>query len=248
MGAVPTPPPEQTLAQIKAYAGECLGPRAAALMANPKVLPLTLLKIRNGASVEDAVLAEVYSNCTQDSRMADEFLAFFLNDLARLGHGTLSPGLRRFLDTGDLVQSVVGDLWPSLIELEFRGRDSFLALLAARLRWKAADRARVMTADKRREDMRLSISPERNPPSAHTPSPVSELVHEEEWQQMALALARMPEREQRLLRSHLRGDSWKDIADQEGLAAESARKAVQRALQLLRKFIHTRTGGDSSSL
>lgn len=188
---------------------------------------------RRALAIEDAVLAELHACLTDDSALTDEFVAYFLADLDRLGHGRLAPGLKRFLDTGDLVQSVLGDLWPELAALRFESRDSFLALLAARLRWKASDSARAAQAGKRREDQRADLLAEDLAQTA-TPGPATELVRAEEWQQLALSLARLPDRDRALVRGHLRGLSWEVLAGEHDLQPESARKAVQRALEKLR--------------
>lgn len=226
--------PEQIADAARAFAAQRLGPRSQQVVADPARLALVVARVtRRGAAPEDAVLAELHGSLAEDPILSDEFLAFFLADLDRLGHGRLSPGLKRFLDTGDLVQSVLGDLWPELAELRFESRDSFLALLAARLRWKASDSARAAKAGKRREDKRAEL-PAQEFAAAETPGPATELVQAEEWQQVALSLARLPDRDRDLVRGHLRGASWQELADQHQLQPESARKAVQRALDRLR--------------
>ncbi len=224
--------------QVHAFAAEWLGTASHAALQDADLLALVLSRRRAGANLDDAVLGVIFDRCREDANVAEEFVAFFLSDLARLGRGTLSPGLRRFLDTGDLVQSVVGDLWPDLLELDFLSRDQFLALLAARLRWKAADQARALRSGKRREDLRVSLGDDARSPVSHGATPMTELVAEEEWEEVVIALARMPERERRLLRGHLRGTSWSELGVAEGLQPESARKAVQRALDRIRSGLH----------
>ena len=120
---------------------------AVSLLYVPADQPAMLAKSRGrgaGAVIvdlEDAVLAEVHRVAKTDARVADEFVGYFLSDLMRLGGSALSPGLRRFLDTGDLVQSVLGDLWPELASVRFETRGRFLSYLARRLGWKAGDKA-----------------------------------------------------------------------------------------------------------
>ena len=226
--------PEQIADAAQAFAAQRLGPRSQTVLGDPARLALAVARVtRRGQAPEDAVLAELHGQLEADPTLVDEFLAYFLSDLDRLGHGRLAPGLRRFVDTGDLVQSVLGDLWPELSGIRFESRDSFLALLAARLRWKASDSARAAKAGKRREDLRSEL-PAQDFASAETPGPATELVRAEEWQQVALSLARLPERDRDLVRGHLRGESWQELAAAYGLQPESARKAVQRALERLR--------------
>lgn len=227
-------PPEQIAVAAQSFAVQRLGPRSCAVLDDPARMALVVARARRRAlAIEDAVLAELHACLNDDAALTDEFVAYFLVDLDRLGHGRLAPGLKRFLDTGDLVQSVLGDLWPELAALRFESRNSFLALLAARLRWKASDSARAAQAGKRREDQRAEVATEDFAQTT-TPGPATELVRAEEWHQLALSLARLPDRDRDLVRGHLRGLSWAELAEQHGLQAESARKAVQRAIERLR--------------
>lgn len=238
----PSLEPAEVAAAAVDFAAQRLGPGCARLMQQPAVQALVVAKVRArvssasgqaaDASPADAVLAVIHSRLESDRDLADEFLSFFLTDLHRLGHGALGPGLRRYLDSGDLVQSVMGDLWPELAAFQFESRDSFLALLAARLRWKAADGARHLRAGKRREDLRAAADADLL--AADHPGPSTELVAAEEWQQTALALSRLPQRDRELVRAHLSGKSWADVAAIHEMKQESARKAVQRALAKLR--------------
>lgn len=236
--------PVDAAAAARDFAAHHLGPASSHLLQNPANQALVVSKMR-ASSTADAVLAVLHSKLNGNDPAADEFLSFFLSDLQRLGHGALGPGLRRFLDSGDLVQSVLGDLWPELATLKFESRDSFLALLAARLRWKAADGARQLRAGKRREDMRQEV--DASFMADAQPGPATELVAAEEWQQTALALARLPQRDRELVRAHLRGLSWTEVAEAHSMKAESARKAVQRALAKLRDQAGPAEGRDSGS-
>jgi RNA polymerase sigma factor (sigma-70 family) len=234
----PTPSPDP-LQGLNAFAAKLLGPTSVALLEDPATLALLQARLRAGVVAEDALLGLVHQRARDDRALAEEFLQFFFEDLQRLGHGRMAVGLRRFVETGDLVQSVVGDLWPRLFDLEFRGRDAFLALLAARVRGKAADRARAMKSGRRREDRRVGGGDEAGVDwegSTDSPGPMTELVAREEYEAMALALNRLPERERRLLRAHLAGQDWASIAAAEGLQPESARKAVQRAVRRAREW------------
>lgn len=225
-------PPDAIARAARDVAGR-VGARATELLREPAVLALVVARTRRAATVEDAVLAELHARL-DDARLADEFVAFFLADLDRLGHQALGPGLRRYVDTGDLVQSVLGDLWPEFRSLRFDSRDAFTALLAARLRWKASDQARALRSGKRREDLRQNAdaAPEA---STAQPGPATEFVRAEDFERAALALAGLPDRERALVRGHLRGQTWSELAAEHGLQAESARKAVQRALAAVRK-------------
>ena len=116
------------------FAREQLGPASERVVSTAAAQALILSRIRGGIMVEDAVLAEVHAAARLDQRAADEFLAYFLDDAHKKGRRLLSDGLRRFLETGDLVQSVFGEVWTSIADLNFETRAQFVALLAQRLR------------------------------------------------------------------------------------------------------------------
>src|SRR5262245_49417445 len=93
--------------EVLQFARDKLGPSSEALLSDPAVQALVLSRLRHGTDLEDAVLAEAHRAASTDRRVADEFIAYFLADLMKLGHHTRSSALRRFLETGDLVQSVL---------------------------------------------------------------------------------------------------------------------------------------------
>jgi len=210
---------------------QSLGPESGALLSQEKILSAVQKRVQAGITMEDAVLSEVHQKASENRLLADEFLAHFLSDFLRLGHGALSPGLRRFLDTGDLVQSVLGDLWTELAGIRFESRGAFLSLLAQKLRWKAMGHARGLRAGRRREDLRTPISLSRLSVPTGGGSPPSLAAGKEETDRFLLALVRLPERDRTILRLHFRGTALAEIAAQVGLAPRSASVALQRAIQ-----------------
>ena len=177
-------------------------------MAHPASQALFLSRLRNGAELEDAVLALVHGAMAEDRQVANEFLAYFLNDVLRTGRPMLSPALRTFLDTWDLAQSVFGDLWPQLLDVRFESRAQFLSLLRQRLSWKASNRARGLASHLRTASERAeSVDP---PDDAPSPERLADLREAEE--RMILAMVRLPERDRALLEAHLRGESAGDLA------------------------------------
>ena len=109
---------------------------------------------------EDAVLKIVHQLAPTDRAIADEFFGHFLSALMRIGHFSISEGLRRFVETGDLVNSVAGSLWRDIEKTEFHTRRQFLTYCGQRLQWKAADQSRGLTSGKRREDMHREVDVE----------------------------------------------------------------------------------------
>jgi hypothetical protein len=142
----------------------------------------------------------------------------------------ISAGLHRFLDTWDLAQSVLGDLWPQLGSLKFENRARFISLLAQRLSWKSTGRARELARGKRREDLRDPTPPEELDLAETGLSPLSLAGVSEERERLVLILMRLSERDRLLLRMHLRGAALNEIMAETGLAYEAARKALLRAI------------------
>lgn len=216
------------------FAREHLGPASERALSSPEAQALVISRVRAGASIEDASLWFVHREGRSDARVADEFVAYFLADLLAIARPALAPGLRRFLDSGDLVQSVLGDLWREVTSLNFESRPAFLAFLAQRLRWKAMDHNKALQRDRRREDRRIDARPEELALAGRERAPDSLVGARDEWDQLALRILRLPDRDRELVRLHLRGERMEGIATALGLQHEAARKALQRALTRLR--------------
>ena len=149
-----------------------------------------------------------------------------------------SSRLRRFLDTGDLVLSVFGDLWGDLGGLRFESRHQFTALFAQRMGWKAADQARRMTAQRRSEDRRVAAAPEdlELPAEGGDAQPLHLAIQSEEKQRLILILLRLKERDRELLTLHLKDLSLEAIAERTGLKYDAARQALGRAIRRAREL------------
>ncbi len=229
--------PERLAAETLRFARDRLGPASEGLLADPAVQVLVISRVRNGFDLEDAVLAEVHRATVASGRIADEFLAYFLTDLMRVGHRLRSSALRRFLDTGDLVQSVVGDLWPELQSVRFETRGRFLSYLSRRLRWKAVDRSRALEADKRREDQRTEADAADLELDAESDSPHAAVEEEEDRSRLALVLLRLSERDRGILALFLKDFPLPEIAAQVGLSYDAARMALHRAIRRARRLL-----------
>jgi RNA polymerase sigma factor (sigma-70 family) len=223
--------------EILEYGVRALGPRSVAVLSDPVVQALVLSRIRAGAELPDAVLAEIHSRAGLDRELANEFLGYFVLDSHRSGRRLISPFLQRFVDTGDLVQSIFGDLCDDFSRLQFETRAQFISLLAMRLRWKAQDHARRLGSNRRGEDHRAEADPGDLALPDTQPSPASAAIAEEERERLALAILRLPERDRLLVRLHLQGTPLSEIMQQTGLSHEAARKAVQRAVIRAREAV-----------
>jgi RNA polymerase sigma factor (sigma-70 family) len=223
-------------ARILEFARGQLGPRSERCLREPGALDAVRSQIEAGAELADAVLGHVHSRLKQDPRLADEFAAHFVFDLMLMGRISMasSSRLRRFLDTGDLVLSVFGDVWADFGDVAFKSRNQYKKLFAQRLDWKAADQVRRMTASTRREDLR---SPQQPDELHGTPDdPLRDAIRKEEREQLILLLLRLKDRDRRLVSLHLKGEPLEAIAASEGLTPESARKALARAIEQARQL------------
>jgi RNA polymerase sigma factor (sigma-70 family) len=240
------PAPERIEADILAFAAAKLGPASERLLREPEALADAAAQLRAGRDVSDVVLAKVHASMSGRRQLADEFAGYFLFDLMRMGKLSMasSSKLRRFLDTGDLVLSVFGDLWGDVASLQFQSTDQFRSLFAKRMNWKASDQARRLRSGRRREDQRVAEQPEEMDLSApeHEGAPLPQLIRSEERERLILILLRLNERERRLLTLKLKDLPLEEIARDVQLSPESARRALDRALAHARQLAGLRPG------
>jgi RNA polymerase sigma factor (sigma-70 family) len=226
--------------RILDFARTELGPSSERALRSAAAREPVHARLRAGQPLEDAVLAQIHARIGNDRRLADEFAAYFLFDLMKMGKLSMTSTnrLRRFLDTGDLVLSVFGDLWEGVDSLKFESRGQFKALFARRLDWKASDQARRMDTGRRREDLRADESlRECDMRVAETETaPVPGAIRREERERLILILLRLKERDRRLLGMHLKGLSVEAIATELGLSNDAARKALSRAIEQARQL------------
>jgi RNA polymerase sigma factor (sigma-70 family) len=224
--------------QILEFALSQLGPRSERHLRSDG-LPDVRQRLAQGAELPDAVLGHIHSRLKLDPRLADEFAAHFVLDLMLMGRISMasSSRLRRFLDSGDLVLSVFGDVWAEFEDVRFESRSQYKRFFAQRLQWKAADQARRMTASTRREDLRVAEQPEElEHRAAPAPDPLRDAIRSEDRQRLILLLLRLKDRERRLLTQHLKGETLEAIAAAEGLSTDATRKALARAIEQAREY------------
>jgi len=231
------PPTDERLLE---FARDQLGPHSERCLRAAGALDAVRARVAAGVEPADAVLGHIHSRLGQDPRLADEFVAHFVLDLMLMGRISMasSSRLRRFLDTGDLVLSVFGDVWADFGDVRFESRNQYKRLFAQRLDWKAADQSRRLSAGTRREDLR---GPEQ-PDELHggQADPLGDAIRREERERLILLLLRLKDRERRLLSMHLRGEPLESIAAAEGLSPEAARKALARAIEEARRIAEFR--------
>ena len=227
---------EQAVLESIRLASERLGPASERALGDAANQALLLSRLRSGSDLEDAVLWVLHHEIRSNPRVADEFLAYFLVGALKAARPALTPGLRRFLDTGDLVRSVLGDVWREFSELQFEGRAQFLSLLSQRLKWKASDHSKKLRRIRRREDLRSPQAVEDLNVADPGRSPSSIAGIKDEWDKLAVLLFRLPERDRLLLRLYLKGEPVAVMAEATGLDPQTARKALQRAMIRVRQL------------
>jgi RNA polymerase sigma factor (sigma-70 family) len=236
----PLPPPSDD--DPVAWAAAHLGPASAEHVARPAVLAAVVARRAAGADLEDAVLAEIHGAHQGNGPMADEFVSYFQHDLERLGRQSMSrtSPLRRHFETSDLVASVYGDVWGHIADLEFETRHQFKALFEQRLHWKASDKARRLSSQRRREDRRVPQRPEelldlKTGDAEHDPHARS--VQREESRRVVLAMVHLKPRDRELIGLRMNGASIHEIAEAVGLSYEAAQKALRRAIDHLARLL-----------
>lgn len=224
-------------AEVQAWITAHLGPASlAVLVQEPQAGELRQRLEQMG--IEDAVLGLVHRLSREDRGIANEYFAYFMHTLHVLGRRVRSEGLRGFLETGDLVNSVVGDVWRDIAKIEYPGRRQFLSYLAQRLRWKASDRARARNV--RPEGHRQELPGGGEWLSISQTGPATLVGREEDKAALSLLLVRLPPRDRELLTRSLRGESIPDIAAAMKMSEAAVRKAIQRAIRKARQLHHAR--------
>lgn len=232
-GPSPDPSSEVMESQLSAFAAS-LGAASIAHLRRPDVLARAGDALRDGVSVEDAVLREVFVAAPHDTALADDFFRHLLRAAPDLAAGRGGAALQSLVETGDLVQSVCGDVWREMDDLRFDSLPRFLALVRTRLDWKASDAARRAKRQRRREDLRIESDPADLGVRDRAPTPYSRVVGAESEERLLVGLLALAPRDRKIVCLHLKGADVAAIAEQLGTGHEAARKALSRALQRLR--------------
>jgi hypothetical protein len=99
------------------------------------------LKGRQGQDreVADVVLGVVFDALKRGEQggeeLAEEFFKFLLPYAESRSHGRVGPSLKRHLESQDLAQSVIGNLWQDIPDLEFTTFPQFLSMVIQRIGW-----------------------------------------------------------------------------------------------------------------
>lgn len=202
------------------------------------------LKRRQGedSDVQDVVLGVVFDALQRgeggSDELAEEFFKFLVPYAESRSHGRVSPSLRRHLESQDLAQSVFGNLWQDIPDLEFTTFPQFLSMVIQRISWKASNRGRDLRRKKRSEDVRVDVNLEEVQRPANSPSPRTEFAWQEDKDLLMETILAMPnERDRKLIMGRIEGRSLEEMAASLDLEVESARRALNRALERARTHI-----------
>lgn len=228
-------PNRSAIAEAQRFARENLGPKSLELLQSVATEASVDELCEDGMSPADAALYLVHAHARTDLDFAGEFLNHFAQALFGMHVTDQYPGLRRHLETTDVVQSVMGDIWRDLVGLEFVGRSAFLSLLVQRLRWKANDKQKWLRRGCRREEMRTEAEVGALTASTEQDAPDSQMIRREEHRKAMIAVMRLPPRDREMVRQHLAGRNSSQIAAELKMTPAAVRKALERALRRTRE-------------
>lgn len=173
------------------------------------------------------LLAEARSG---DPAAREEIAARYLGVLRNFAHGRLPARARENMDTGDLVQVTLTEIFRRLPSLEVRGKGALLAYMRQVILNRIRDEVRRVSSRPSRETLAEEIA-------ARDPSPLDQLLEKEIREACEAAMSRLTEEQRRAL--HLRFEqelSYREIAHELGKpTANAARMVVSRALARLSK-------------
>jgi RNA polymerase sigma factor (sigma-70 family) len=228
--------------EYQAFAARELGAASYRLLQTPFGLEALEKRKVPEREVSDVVLGVVFDALQRgestDAELAEEFFKYLLPHAQSRSHGRVGPSLRRHLESQDLAQSVFGNLWQDIPDLEFTTFAQFLSMVIQRISWKASNRGRDLKRNKRSEDARVEIDIEDLATSAEQAGPQVEFAWAEDRELLIETIMSLPnERDRLLVIARLEGATIEEIATSFGLELESARRAFNRALERARAHI-----------
>jgi RNA polymerase sigma factor (sigma-70 family) len=230
----------QTAERLEAalgFARDQLGEASVAHLRTPEAQALLLTRLRQQPSIEDATLAVVFRAARTDRRLADEFFAHLFGDLSVSGRSLVTPALRELMETGELVDSVVRDMWRDLESVEFRTRGQFLAYLLQRMQWKRNNRIRSAKRIKRGGDAEpVDGADFQDLPDRQRPSPLSEAERVDDLRRLAKLSAGLDpaEREMLFLRT-IQGYSYTEIGERFDLSPNTVKARIEELVSRMRE-------------
>ncbi len=227
---------KRTLSQdeYQAFAARELGPASYRLVQTERGKEDLRRRHEEGGEISDIVLGLVFDALKRgdgEQELGEEFFKFLIPHAEARSHGRVAPDLKRHLESQDLSNSVLGNIWSDVDKLEFTTFSQFLSMVIQRLSWKASNRGRDLRRKKRSEDARVDLDVGEMGDSRSERSPITELVRAEDKELFEKTIMALPiERERKLIMDYLDRRTVPEMAETHGLEVESARKALRRAL------------------
>jgi RNA polymerase sigma factor (sigma-70 family) len=166
---------------------------------------------------------------TGDEHAATELVRLYEPAIRRVVRFRLAPSLRRFCDSEDVCQAVLGKffVYAANGEFELDTPEHLMNLLAAMARNEVLKEARRQRAARRdhRRDVAAALDADEVAADGETPSQVvaaRELLHE--------VRRRLTREERRLAELRSAGHDWAAVAAQVGGSPEALRKQLTRAV------------------
>ena len=227
--------------QQQTFAAEALGEASVRLIGTEEGARDVERRLGEGNQVSDAVLGAVFDALRRgdaEAELADEFFQYLLPHAEARSHGRVAPDLKRHMESRDIAQSVFGNLWQDLSDLEFRTFPQFLSMVIQRIGWKASNRGRDLRRKKRSEDARVDLDVGGLGDERSERGPLTELVRAEDRELFIETIMTLPnQRDRRLIMDYLEGCSIREMAESFELAEESTRRALNRALERAREHL-----------
>jgi len=239
-----------------AFGARELGPASYRLLQTEQGKEDLRRRHEEGGETSDIVLGSVFDALKRgdgEQELGEEFFKFLIPHAEAKSHGRVAPELKRHLESQDLSNSVLGNIWSDVDKLEFTTFPQFLSMVIQRLSWKASNRGRDLRRKKRSEDARVDLDVGEMGDSRSGQSPITELIREEDRELFIKTIMSLPiERERKLLMDYLEERTVAEMAETHGLEVESARKALGRALNHAREHLELarrarEEGGDETT-
>jgi RNA polymerase sigma factor (sigma-70 family) len=175
-----------------------------------------------------------------DGAARDQLFERVYERVLAIVRGRLGTGLRRFHESGDVVQEALLQAVRSLGQVQIADEAALLSWLASVVENRLRDLAKFHGAQKReseRERRETSIDPdgvglwEARAGAAPGAGPASMAAESEQQERLRAALERLEPKRAQAIECRSRGLSWAEVAEQLGLPSEGAARMLHsRAL------------------
>ena len=225
-------------AEYQAFAARELGPASYRLLQSEAGVKDLARRTGQHVEIVDAVLGVVFDALRrrgEDGALAEEFFKYLLPHAESHSHGRIGASLRRHLESQDIAQSVFGNLWQDLPDLEFTTFPQFLSMVIQRLSWKASNRGRDLNRKKRSEDERVDLDVEDLISNERSSNEQTDGAWQEDVGVLLETVMSLPnERDRNLILGRVNGQTLEELASSLDLELDSVRRALNRAIERAR--------------